>query len=257
MIVLLGWLAAIVGCCISIPQLLRILRTRNLAGISVTTWQLTFGVNLAWTAHGVIVGLANMWLPNAVLALWTLLILRTFHMVAGVGWHRLVGPGLALGMVATLIDHAVGPVAFAVAAAIPSIVSLMAQLSTLIRSADLSGVSPAFYVINMTNQAIWLVWAVLTAERAVLISGTMAGALWVVSVVWLALRRTQLIGPLGQPRLVDPTIQLPEPMVELPEMERPLVEQLVEQFPSVADLTAGVADLTGADLGHTDEAAPA
>ncbi|HIT77086.1 MAG TPA: hypothetical protein IAA98_16020 [Candidatus Avipropionibacterium avicola] len=259
MIVLLGWLAAIVGCCISIPQLLRIVRTRNLSGISVTTWQLTLGINLAWTAHGVIADLTNMWLPNAILALWTLLILRTFHTVAGVDWFRLLGPGVGIGVLASAIDLTVGPVGFAIAAAVPSIVSLLTQLSSLVRSSDITGASPAFYVVNVTNQGIWLVWAVLTAEHAVMISGAMAGALWVISVVWLALRRARLVGPLGQPALVDPTVQLPMPLLELPPTpELPLVEQIVDHLPSVADLTGtDQPSAEGTDLPMVDETAAA
>lgn len=238
MIVLLGWLAALVGGCISIPQLLRILRTRNLAGISVATWQLNFGVNLAWTTHGVITESATMWLSNGVLAVWTLLILRAFHVEAALSWTRRVGPGAVLGTLAASIELLLGPVAFAIAVAIPSLISMFSQLTALARSVDVSGASTPFYAVNVANQLLWLTWALLTGEAAVIITGSMAGALWTISLAWLVLRRTRIVGPI-RAQLVDPTVGQPMPVLvpvdPVPiDQEDPLLEPVTLPAPDLA-----------------------
>lgn len=196
----IGWIAAAIGACISLPQLLRLLRTNSIAGVALTTWQITLGANLAWASHGVVMGHVNMWLPNAVLVVWTVLILRMFRRHRGVPWLRLVLPGVGLAAVTTTIDLIAGPVAFAAVAAVPAVVSMVAQLMALVRSQEITGVSPVFYAVNLTNQVLWVVWASFSGEQAVLIVGSMAAALWVVNIAWLALRRTRLVGPI-RPRV--------------------------------------------------------
>lgn len=192
----IGWVAAALGACITLPQLFRLLRTDSVAGVAQSTWQLSLGANLAWASHGFVVGHVNMWLPNVVLLIWTVLILRMFRRHREVTWWQLVWPGLGLATVTTLIDVFAGPVAFAAVAAVPAVVSMVAQLLALVRSPELTGVSALFYVINFTNQLLWITWAAITGEQAVLIVGTVVAVLWIVNITWLALRRTRLVGPL-------------------------------------------------------------
>lgn len=196
MIDTIGWIAAAIGACISLPQLFRLLRTDSVAGVALSTWQLSLGANLAWTSHGFVMGHVNMWLPNAVLMVWTVLILRMFRRHVGASWFRLALPGLCLAAATTAIDLLFGPVAFAAVIAVPAVVSMLAQLLALVRSPELTGVSPLFYAVNLTNQVLWVTWATFTGEQAVQIVGTVAGALWIVNITWLALRRTRLIGPI-------------------------------------------------------------
>lgn len=48
----IGWIAALSSACIALPQGLRIVATRSVAGISAVIWQMTLVGALAWCAHG-------------------------------------------------------------------------------------------------------------------------------------------------------------------------------------------------------------
>ena len=72
---ILGWIGAVTGALVALPQVVRILRTSATTGISPLTWQLLLGVNLAWMTHGVITHHPNIVVSNTLYALCTLTIL--------------------------------------------------------------------------------------------------------------------------------------------------------------------------------------
>ncbi|MCB0893642.1 MAG: PQ-loop repeat-containing protein, partial [Propionibacteriaceae bacterium] len=50
---LVGWLATFVGAVVGFPQLWRLVRTRNVEGLSLVAWQWILVMNAVWFAHGV------------------------------------------------------------------------------------------------------------------------------------------------------------------------------------------------------------
>lgn len=255
-----GWFVAVLGCSISLPQLFRLVRSRTVAGVALTTWQVMLGANLAWASHGFVVDRATIWLPNLILAVWTLMILQMFHRHTATSWVRLLTPGLGLAVLTTGIDLTAGAVAFAVAVLVPSVVSLTSQLITLARSTELSGVSSSFLLINVVNQALWLVWAVLIGEQAMLLACSLLGALWVVNLAWFGLRQVGLVGPIrplgmafaeplpgvvgGLPNVVDPIPSvidlLPEAGDVVPAMMDALPDAITDNLTSVMDSLPGI-----------------
>lgn len=251
-----GWFVAVLGCSISLPQLLRLVRARTVAGVALTTWQVTLGANLAWTSHGWVIGQVTLWGPNLILAICTLFILQMFHRHTATPWVRLLLPGVTLAAITTVIDLAAGPIAFAVAAVVPSVVSMTAQLITLARSVELSGVSFTFLVINVVNQALWLVWGFLVGEQAMLLACSLIGVLWLVNLVWFSLRRIGLVGPIrpldaaiaggvtggigevipgmvpGLPNVVD---EVPSVFDAIPEVIDALPDVITDALPDVID----------------------
>ena len=49
---LVGWLATFVGAVVGFPQLWRLVRTRNVEGLSLVAWQWILVMNIIWFAHG-------------------------------------------------------------------------------------------------------------------------------------------------------------------------------------------------------------
>jgi uncharacterized protein with PQ loop repeat len=189
----LGWAAAAFGSLVALPQVVKLFQSGSAAGVSLTAWQATFGANLAWTAHGVLGGYANMWVPNILFACCSTLVLVRMQRDRRIGWGRLVLPGLAQAAVAIGLDLLAGPVAFAVATLLPALLAQVAQLHTLFLKPNLAGVSLGYMTMNVVNQLVWVTWAALAGESSVLLVGSTLGVLMVLNLLWATLRRFRVV----------------------------------------------------------------
>jgi uncharacterized protein with PQ loop repeat len=189
----LGWAAAAFGSLVALPQVVKLFQTGSAAGVSLAAWQATFGANLAWTVHGILGGYANLWVPNVLFACCSLLILVRMQLDRRIGWGRLVGPALVLGVATIALDLLAGPVAFAVAALLPSLLAQVAQLHALFLKPNLAGVSLGYMAMNVVNQLIWVTWAALEGESSVILVGSTLGVLMVLNLAWATLRRLRVV----------------------------------------------------------------
>ena len=198
----LGWAAAVFLAAVALPQAIKVLRTGTIAGISPSSWQIVLGVNLAWTAHGLLTDHPNIWVPNLIFLGCSTTILSQLarHGVRSV--PRLFLPGLALGSVAFALDVAAGPVAFGVAAVIPSATAQLAQLRELILAPSIHGVSMPFLMMNVANQSLWATWALLAHEKSVTIAAFCIGSLMTANLVWATLRRLGVVRTASPHRFV-------------------------------------------------------
>lgn len=193
LIEVLGWVAAAVGSLVALPQVVKLFSTGSAAGVSPTAWQATFGANIAWAAHGVLGGYANLWVPNVLFFCCSTLVLVQVQRDRRIGWLRLLLPGLAAGAVTVALDVLAGPVAFAVAALLPSLLAQVAQLHALFLKPDLAGVSLGSMAMNVLNQLVWVTWAALAGESSVILVGSSLGLLMVANLVWAVLRRYRVV----------------------------------------------------------------
>lgn len=188
----LGWAAAVVGISLGIPQLVRLLRTRDVHGISVPAWQALLAVNLGFGVHGIIVGQWNMIVTN-VFALATtipMLVLLARELRRGV-W-ALLAPGLVGVAVLTGLDLGIGTAAFGVAVMIPGTVVNLGQSVALIRSHSVTGVSGLYLVMAVVNQVLWCSWAWLLPEYGTAIATTVYLIVVTFNLVWWGMRRAGL-----------------------------------------------------------------
>jgi uncharacterized protein with PQ loop repeat len=192
---ILGWIGAVTGSLVALPQLVRILRTGAIAGISPLTWQLLLGVNLAWMTHGVITHHANIVVSNVVYGLCTSTILILLRRHRGIHRWQLFGPGILLGALMVAVDMIAGPVAFAVIAFIPAALSQLAQLRSLAVSRSIHGVSLWWLAYCVVNQGIWLAWSVLAHEISVMIVACGLGILMTLNLILAVLRRLNFVRP--------------------------------------------------------------
>jgi uncharacterized protein with PQ loop repeat len=192
---ILGWIGAVTGALVALPQLVRILRTGAIAGISPLTWQLLLGVNLAWMTHGVLTHHPNIVVSNTVYGLCTSTILILLRRHRGIHRWQLFGPGILLGALMVAVDVFFGPVAFAVIAFIPAALSQLAQLRSLAVSRSIHGVSLWWLAYCVVNQAIWLTWSILAHEISVMIVATGLGTLMTLNLILAILRRLNFVRP--------------------------------------------------------------
>jgi uncharacterized protein with PQ loop repeat len=188
-VVLLGWLAALVGDSIGVPQVVRLLRTRDVSGLSLFGWQTIVSVNVAWTVHGFRVEQANMVVANLVGLGMTALILALMARELRLNLVRLMLPGFVAAAVLIGVDVAFGAGIFGAVAIIPAVMANSAQSIELVRSPRVDGVSPLFLVLGVVNQVLWFSWGLLVPEYGTIVSSSVTLAVTVFNLVWWSLRK--------------------------------------------------------------------
>jgi uncharacterized protein with PQ loop repeat len=191
-VVLLGWVAAVVGDLIGLPQAIRLFRTRDVSGLSLVGWQTIVAINLAWAAHGIRVGQANMVVANVVGLGMTLLILGLIARELGRNLALLTIPGVMAAAVLVVADALFGAAVFGALAIIPAVMSNSAQSVELVRSPRVDGVSPLFLVLGVLNQSLWFAWGLLVPEYGTVVACSVTLAVTVFNLTWWCLRRLGL-----------------------------------------------------------------
>ncbi len=228
----LGWAAAASLAAVALPQAIKLLRSKTIAGISPSAWQIMLGVNLSWSAHGVFTHHPNIWVPNLIFLCCstTILIQLARHGVRSV--PRLFLPGVTLGSLTFALDVVAGPIVFALAAVVPSATAQLAQLRQLILAPSIRGVSMPFLVLNVVNQCLWVSWAVLAHERSVMLVASCIGSLMTVNLVWATLRRLGVVRTRSAARAAESHAG---PARSAVSAERPARESTSATRPGVAD----------------------
>ena len=189
----LGWVAALLAASVALPQVIRLLRTRATAGISVLAWRLTFAANVAWTLHGILTGHTNIVLPNLIFGLFSTVILVVLGRARELKLVPLIAPSLLLAVATVGLNVWLGPVAFAIAAGLPSVLAQLMQFHELVIAPRITGVSIPFLVLNVVNQSCWVSWALLADEVSVILCGSTLGTLMALNLTWAVLRRSGLV----------------------------------------------------------------
>ena len=169
----LGWVAACTGMVSGLPQLVRLLRERTSAGVSLPMWQLNVAALYAWSCHGFHIGQFSLLLSNLLLAVTSTAVVVMICRDRGQSvLLKLVPPLLLSAFLFGVIDLLLGPLIYGLVAVVPLAVGQVSQFLDLRNSADISGVSGGFLAVNLLVQALWLVWALLMREHAVTAAST-------------------------------------------------------------------------------------
>jgi len=209
----LGWAATFVGTVLAVPQLVRLIRTRNIEGLSLVGWQTALVLNLAWTWHGISIGQLPQILSSS-LALFTtvpILVLMTRQLDRRL-WPTVL-PSLAVAATMIAVDVGLGSAAYGVVAILPGIAITTAQTVELVRAEHVRGVSPLSLTLGFLNLTLWVFWALLVDDSGTMIA---VGATWVVAafnMVWYVLRRLGLRAFFPRTVVVEPVaVCVPEPV---------------------------------------------
>ncbi|MFC5379449.1 hypothetical protein [Aquipuribacter nitratireducens] len=207
-----GWAATALGSTFAVPQLVRLVRTRRTDGLSLLAWQAMLVLNLAFSVHGARIGQAPQ-LVTSVLALWSslpLVVLIARH--RGLTPWRALAPPLLVACVAVAVDVTVGSAAFGVLVIGPAILANIGYSVELVRAPSVAGVSPAYLVLAVVNQALWVTWALLVPDMGTVVAATTMTALTTFNLGWWAGRRLRGTATRrGTPgRVADPAPSVPE-----------------------------------------------
>lgn len=190
--VVVGWLAVAVGMCVAVPQLVRLARTRKVAGLSLTAWRSILVANIAWAAHGVRLEQFALILSNSVGLCSTLLILFLLARQFRRNLIVLMLPSLVVAAAMITVDHVLGSAAYGVTAITVALVSNIGQSMQLVRAPHVGGVSPLFVTLAVLNQTIWIVWGLLVKDAGTVMTATTVCGLTSFNLLWYVLRRSGL-----------------------------------------------------------------
>lgn len=86
----MGWVLSVPAMagsfCLFLPQLVRVFREHNLAGISLFTWTIAFLAATSWAAYGLLIHQPPIWIPSTVMVPCSLVIaMRVSRVRASIG----------------------------------------------------------------------------------------------------------------------------------------------------------------------------
>ncbi len=201
---IVGWLGALTATLLGVPQAWRLIRTRNIEGLSLVAWQANLVINIGWTVHGIVLNQWNMIIPNSLAMSATLPILILMQRELRLRLFRVLLPGVLGGVAMVLVDVFAGSAAFGSVALIPALLANAGQSVALVRSPRVVGVSPGFLVTQVVNQAVWLIWAVMLPDSGTQIAAFVTGCVAVFNLVWWLLRQFGLRAFAVRAVAVDP-----------------------------------------------------
>lgn len=161
-------LAVVLALSHPVPQVVRVLRTRSVAGVSGPTTWIGFTVNVAWVSYGI----ARDLVPVAVLSTAYV----AGYVVVGAllirgGNRRGVGTALAAG--ATLAGLVVvgGWGLLGTALALTVLPQFLPQVVEAWTADDLTGLSPGSYVVGLADGVVWGGFGLVAADRPLVLYG--------------------------------------------------------------------------------------
>ncbi len=193
---IIGWTAVVAGTTLGLPQVIRLLRTRNIDGISVTTWQVALALNIGWLAHGIRIAKANMIAVNLLSFLSTAVVLTILAQEKKRPLALIALPGILTAAAMISVDQWLGPAVFGIFAALPAAAGQLTQSRELVSAERVDGVSGAFLALTFTNFSLWAIWGGLAGDMSSLIASAVAATLALFNLVWLPLRLFGVLGPL-------------------------------------------------------------
>lgn len=187
-------LAVVLALTHPVPQVVRVLRTRSVAGVSGPTTWIGFAVNVAWVTYGIARGLV----PVAVLSGAYV----AGYVVVGVllirgGNRRGVGTALVAGAVMAGLTVLGGWALLGTLLALVVLPQFLPQVVEAWTSDDLTGLSPGTYVVGVLDGVVWGGFGLVVADRPLVlygvVMGTVATAVLAGRARWAARQRGSLV----------------------------------------------------------------
>ncbi len=191
----LGWAAVVASTSIGLPQLIRLFRIRNTAGMSLLTWQVILANNVSWLSHGIIIRAPNMITMNSICLLQTTAIMTVIIRHRQLRAVPTVLPSalIILAMVGTDLNF--GSASFGMVAIVAVLVANGGQSVRLVRSASVKGVAPGYLIATLMAAMLWLSWAFAVHEPGTMVQTIAGGTVALFNLVWWSLRRLGVARP--------------------------------------------------------------
>ncbi len=193
--------ANICGAGMIVPQVVRLRRTGDAAGVSAAWTGVGLGLNLWWAAYAVAEQLWGL-LPVSVVALflyaamaWELRLLEGGRLLTPSGGATAIG-GTGLGVLSTTVPPALalligGWTGVGLTLGVAYAVQFLPALASVVGSVVRTGVSSLTWIMALTEASIWMLYGWSLADPALVIGG-MGGGL-AAGAILMVLARTRLV----------------------------------------------------------------
>ncbi|MFP5322421.1 MAG: hypothetical protein ACLGIC_11325 [Acidimicrobiia bacterium] len=161
-------LAVVLALSHPVPQVVRVLRTRSVAGVSGPTTWIGFTVNVAWMTYGIARGLV----PVAVLSTAYVagyVVVGTL-LVRG-GNRRGIGTGVVAAAALAGLVAVGGWGLLGTALALAVVPQFLPQVVEAWTADDLTGLSPGSYVVGLADGVVWGGFGLVAADRPLVLYG--------------------------------------------------------------------------------------
>lgn len=192
-----GALGTVVGLVRALPQLFRLLKTRDAHGVSLDSATTSSIVSFGWATYGALTDQLAVTLATGssgiVFALISLLALKRGRRLPEL---RTAPVWLVVLVVSTLLWQADG---LGVLLPVSVLVANVPQLVVAYRETDLRGLSVSTWVLSVCDGVVWAVYALVTGDVAILVFGllqlTTSGAIVARRLAWGRVNRTRTTDP--------------------------------------------------------------
>ncbi|HWL65951.1 MAG TPA: PQ-loop domain-containing transporter [Actinomycetota bacterium] len=164
----LGAVGTVIGLVRALPQLIRLLRTKDAHGVSLDSAATSSIVSFAWMAYGLLsdqfaVVLATG-LSATVFAVITLVALRFGRHV-----RELRAAPYCLAIV-LIVPLAAGGGGLGTILAVSALVANVPQVVVAYRERDLTGLSPSTWALSASDGAVWLTYGIVTGDIPIMVN---------------------------------------------------------------------------------------
>ncbi len=170
-----GWTCAVAGSVVSVPQVVRLLRTATSGGVSLLMWQLNLGVAIGWASHGLMVERLNLVVPNVVGVILAVGVLTMLQRDRGLATVRVWPLGIAVGLACVAVEYFGSAAWFGTVSIFPVALGMFGQTRNLLRSPDITGLSGPYIVGAFFLQLMWVSWGALAGDISTVICSTVVG----------------------------------------------------------------------------------
>lgn len=164
----LAVVALIVGLTRAMPQLVRLLRARDAAGVSLDGCATSAIVSSFWATYGILTGQ-----PAVVLASGTPAVIFVVIGLAALRYGRRIGELRAAPfflIAFTGVTIAGGAAGLGLVLTVGALVANTPHVVTAYREKELSGVSPSTWALTAADGAIWTTYALITGDVPILVN---------------------------------------------------------------------------------------
>ena len=179
----------------SVPQFALVVRTKDTHGLALTTWVIALGTGIGWLAHGIKLLEPNMIWPNTWGVIVTVTILYFLRRNGRYTSLTTLLPGIGIAALLIGLDNFVGSAAFGFCIVVPQAYGMVRQGIALMRAPQVSGVSVTSWIVQVLNQIMWLIWAVMTHEAGTFIASVVSLVAASFVLLWRVLRACG-VGPI-------------------------------------------------------------
>lgn len=166
---LLGVIGTVIGLIRAVPQLVRLLRTRQAHGVSVDTAATSSIVSFGWATYGVLTDQPYVSFATGssgvIFALITVLAMRFGRRITE---FRIAPLWLA---VLLLVGGIAGTIGLGLALPISVLAANIPQLWVAYKERNLTDLSLGTWLLSMTDGLVWGVYAVIQQDRSIMVFG--------------------------------------------------------------------------------------